>query len=135
MYGARRLGGVRRRRGAAPPSARRDETGDQTRGTGVQGGWGRAGPDLLPLRRGGDQARGPGSGHPADGWLSRYASFLLPVASNNRHWTEVVALRLPLIPGRGCHMALPLLPRASDHEKRRARRNGRALKGDALTWD
>lgn len=46
-----------------------------------------------------------------------------------------VALRLPLIPGRGCHMALSLLPQAGGHKKRRARRNGRALKGDALTWD
>lgn len=69
----------------------------------------------LPPRRAGDQARGPGSGRPSDGWLSRYGS--------------------PLIPGRGCHMAPSLLSRTGGHEKRRARRNGRALKGDALTWD
>ena len=43
-----------------------------------------------------------------------------------------VALWLPLIPGRG---HCPFYSALGDHEKRRARRNGRALKGDALTWD
>ena len=95
--------------------ARRDETGDLTRGTGGQEGWGRAGPEHLPLRRGGDQTREPGSGRPLDGWLSRYGS------SSSRAGAAI--------------WHCPFCPALGDHEKRRARRNGRALKGDALTWD
>lgn len=46
-----------------------------------------------------------------------------------------VALRLPSHPGQGLpYGTVPFVPHRRP-QKRRARRNGRALKGDALTWD
>lgn len=85
-------------KGVVPPLPRRavKEPGTKA-GQGGQGAWGCPSPGPLPPRRAGDQARGPGSGRPSDGWLSRYGS--------------------PLIPGRGCHMALSLLSRTGGHKK------------------
>lgn len=100
---------------------------------------------VVPLRlRRAVTKPGPDAGHGGAGGLGPRRP--RPLAASPRRRPDpragqrpsigrlAVALRLLLIPGRAAIWHCPFCSALDDHEKRRARRNGRALKGDALTW-